>query len=328
MPAFQILINKLVDYNLTQVQKDWITSHNKKASLLKTYLDDNGNTAKAKNFAKHAVEALEDGGEVDVLNNIILDSTFITDLRVKCVYDKLKGLSNTVFDDIINDHFGSSSNAHIKFEIGTNINGEDALTKSLIGAPSNVNGSSFHVITLDSDKIANYSAIELALAMVHESIHAELMERCYRLGLLSTVSYNSTTGLTGVSFSSTPGNIHTIGDMIFSLLVNHYSNFPDPSQWNHNLFNSTSYRSEMAQNLIDIHPSLNDSGNDFLNNINSDISLVGGPYTLQQCMEYVSWIGLESTDEYNTQVLSVPGELAKKNYIENASRVHYTNNCY
>ena len=87
------------------------------------------------------------------------------------------------------------------------------------------------------------------------------------------------------------------------------------------------YRVKMAQNLESIHSLVNDSNFDFSTNVNNDTSIVGGPYTIPQLMNYISWIGLEGTQEYSTSILSIPTELAKKNYVEGAANTKYTNTC-
>ncbi|MCB0463828.1 MAG: hypothetical protein KDC81_14110 [Flavobacteriaceae bacterium] len=83
----------------------------------------------------------------------------------------------------------------------------------------------------------------------------------------------------------------------------------------------------MAQNLVDVHSLLNDTSNDFLNNVNSDPMASGTPYTLDQLMNLVTWIGLEETQEFINNILNNPTQLANKNYVENAARQKYTPNC-
>ncbi len=84
----------------------------------------------------------------------------------------------------------------------------------------------------------------------------------------------------------------------------------------------------MAQNLTNIHASLNDSSNDFLTNINNDPNIVGGPYTVNELMEFISWIGLENTQDYiDTITNSTTSELEKKQYIEGIANSKYTKNC-
>ena len=73
----------------------------------------------------------------------------------------------------------------------------------------------------------------------------------------------------------------------------------------------------MAQNLVDIHPWLNDSSNDFLTNVNNDTSNLYGNFTIQQLMDYVTQIGLESTQVFINTIQNNPLEQTKKNFVEN-----------
>src|SRR5690606_11826641 len=237
-----------------------------------------------------------EGGKVDFLNKVILDSTVTNSQKVKCVYDKLKNLSNTIFDDIINNHFDSAKNANIRFEIGNTPGGEDAITLPYIGNPNDIFSTSNYKIIINSNIVNNLSTIEIALIFIHESIHAELFERCFRLGLISAITFDN--GLPKVYFSSNPNIPYSISNIIFSALAIQYYNNGQNSQWNHDLFTIGNHRERMAQNLIDIHQQLNDPNNDFLTNVNNDPNAVGTPYTIQQLMNYISWIGLEGTQDY------------------------------
>lgn len=55
--------------------------------------------------------------------------------------------------------------------------------------------------------------------------------------------------------------------------------------------------------------------------------IVDGPYTLQQLMEYVSWIGLEGTQAYATTIGMGTTEELKKQYVEGVANSKYTHNC-
>lgn len=83
----------------------------------------------------------------------------------------------------------------------------------------------------------------------------------------------------------------------------------------------------MVQNLITIHGLLNDTSNDFLNNVNNDPNIVGGPYTIQELMENISWIGLEGTQEYISSVGVGTAAESQKQYVEGVANTKYTHNC-
>lgn len=158
--------------------------------------------------------------------------------------------------------------------------------------------------------------------LIHESIHAELLDRCVQLGIIDAFDTNGNPNFTNTS------TIYTTYDSLFAILVNEYKNFGGVNpQWNHDLFTVLNYRTEMTQNLVDIHPWLNDTSSDFLDNVNSDPLNFYGNFTLQQLMDYISWIGLEGTQQFANDIQSNPLEQTKKNYVENAARSQYSNNC-
>ncbi|KGO81369.1 hypothetical protein Q762_09120 [Flavobacterium cauense R2A-7] len=275
-------------------------------------------------FALEALNNIINGGDSDFRNEVILHQSVKNNQKLKCVFDKLKGLSSTIFNDIINDNFASSKKAHIRFEIGNTPNGEDAVTLPFIGNPNDPTSAVYKVI-INSNSINNLSNIEIALIYIHESIHAELLDRCFRLGLIRSISYQN--GTPNIIFNDNPDISYNTSDTLFSALAIHYFHYDGGSEWNHNLFTILNYRTKMVQNLINIHPWLNSSNSDFVNNVNNDPYIVGGPYSLQQLMEYISWIGLEGTQEYNNTIFNNQNELSKKVYIQIAAKTKYTNNC-
>jgi hypothetical protein len=79
--------------------------------------------------------------------------------------------------------------------------------------------------------------------------------------------------------------------------------------------------------LLTLHPLLNDLNNDFLTNVTNDPNQVYGSFTLQELMNYISWIGLEGTQEYSTAINNIPTELNRMTYSELAANSKYTHNC-
>ncbi|WAC03809.1 hypothetical protein N7U66_10540 [Lacinutrix neustonica] len=241
----------------------------------------------------------------------------------------MKGLSSTIFNDIINDHFGSNSTRDLKFEIGTipaQLGNTDAFTYTNYDV-NNISNAPGDVMTvrLSNTFVQNASTIEIALTIIHESIHAELIDRCIQLSLVNNVSI-----LGGMEFNSFSGNnVFTLPDAIFNQLLIVYSAYPpnSDSQWNHNLFNVLSYRTKMAQNLVFVHPWLNDTSSDFITNVNADTLNLYGDFTIEELMDYIAWIGLEGTQDFINNIQDIPLELTKKNFVETSARTHYTNDC-
>ncbi|TVZ52692.1 hypothetical protein [Dokdonia sp. Hel_I_53] len=275
-------------------------------------------------FAQEVMEALEEGGEVDIEEKVILDPSISSNPKLNCVYNKLKELSSSFFSDVIDNHFDSAKNAHIMFIVKETPDGEDAFTKGI------ANGTDYRLfeIQINPSIIEDSSPIEIVLLFIHETIHAELLDRCVRLGLINT--FNSE-GFP--NFTNTP-NTFTTYDTIFALLVNKYKNYyidhptdSGESQWNHDLFTVLNYRENIVENLLEIHPSLNDPSDDFLFSVNNDPLNTFGDFNLEDLLNYVSWIGLEGTQEYISSISENPTELAKKNYSERAVRNQYTPDC-
>ncbi|AKA34502.1 hypothetical protein [Flagellimonas lutaonensis] len=318
---FSSIVNRLCPDIASEAYTDMFTNP-AHAQALSDYLIQNNvqceDASFEKAFALEAMIAMSQDAEVDFDDQIILDKSVLSNQKVKCVYDKLKSQSNTFFKNVINTRFASDKIANIRFKIAQTPGGEDAFTKG------SANGTTFRLydILLDPEAVASASNIEIALMLIHESIHAELLDRLVEMGAITgfdsdgypifisnNVIYNSYIGLT-------------------ALMINLYKNYAQSNpQWNHNSFNTTGLRDEMVQNLMSLHPLLNDSNNDFLSNVNGQNNLLYNNFTLQELMEFIGWIGLEETDEYKNTIGNNAYLQGKKEFVENAAKTEYTKNC-
>lgn len=182
-------------------------------------------------------------------------------------------------------------------------------------------------IRINPNILQNATTLEIARMLIHEIIHAELINRCIELGFIESMN-----SLGNVIFVDDPIN-NTIQEIIFNFLLTKYNAFEPSSSpntnpnWNHDLFNAVNYRLSLAQDLVNIHPLLNDTNNDFLNLINNNPNNVGGTYTLDEVMNYISWIGLEGTSDYLNSIVNTQAELNNLNFIKSVLRDDYNMNC-
>ncbi len=283
-------------------------------NALDQYISEFGNNSDTNSFAYEAIVSITNGGNADFKNEIILDATIENNQKIKCVYDKLKSLSNSHFKDIINSAFGSEKEAQVRFKAG-NIPEDGYLARTY---PSiNGTGKRFFNIVLDNDFVTNASTLEIAITLIHELFHAELAERCYQTGIISGALPNGT-------FIFTSG-IQTgqLNNQIFNQLVQEYITYiptnNNPYQFQHNLFNVLNYRNLIISDLTNINPLL-DSTNNFQTIINND------PFidSMQEVINNLSWLGLEETNDYN---LLSPENIANIEHTNNRVNQFYNKNC-
>jgi hypothetical protein len=232
------------------------------------------------------------------------------------------GQNNSFFKSLIIDTFNSSKVARLNFKIGTTTNGEDGETLAIyqsVGQLSN-NIRSFN-ITLDQNFLNNASNIEIALTLILESIHAELLERCIQLGLVQSIVGPN------VLFYNNP-ILYTNNLDVFNQLILHYYNYNGTSnpQWNYDLFNAFGLRNKIQTNLLNLHNELNDVNNDFLTNVTNDPNSVSGPYSLNDLLYYLSWVGLEGTQAY-LNTINNPTENNRMAYSEIVANTKYSKIC-
>ncbi|MFL0352938.1 hypothetical protein [Xanthomarina sp. GH4-25] len=113
-------------------------------------------------FIIEGIETELEGGEADFPNRVILDSTFVNNVQLKCVYDKLTADNNTLFKNTVGA-FVNDPNFYLTFRVGECTLTDDQCTND--SDPNNI------VITFED---VNTSPVEMAQAILHESIHAEL----------------------------------------------------------------------------------------------------------------------------------------------------------
>jgi len=285
-------------------------------SIFSYLIEYNYTDAVANNFAIEAIKAIQLGGTVNFPNEVIIDPTFQNNIKVKCVYDKLISLNNSFFNNTIHNTFGATKNAKIRFKAGQIpiIDGEQYNARTY---PS-INGSNprFYNIVFDNDFVSNASTIEIAEAIIHELIHAELAERCYMLNLITGSLPNGS-----LIFANSP--TYQFSDQIFAELVEQYTTFvpttANPTEFEHNLFTISGYQNSIINDLNSINLLL-DPNNDFQSIINAD-PLINN---MQQVFESLSWAGLEATDSY---LSLTPENIATINHIDGRVNQFYTHEC-
>ena len=218
--AIGILTADLVDFayiinvftnnlNLTPEGLDWISSPfnvNEVRDIyayLERHKDPFGNyTNEAKSFGEQIIETLMDGGEVDLVNEIIKDSTFVGS-KADCVYELLKSTNNNLFKDVMSAFTNDNVKFKLKFRIGS--------------VPSGADGSTTYdedsgIITITFPPAINFlTSLEVAAILLHEGIHAEL-RRIYQgnnqgLEPLSTDQFNYLVSLWEYYIGTSPASL-------------------------------------------------------------------------------------------------------------------------
>lgn len=307
-----------VDYKefystLSFIQKKWCDAN---YALIENFLIQNNYSMDAYKFASIAIDAnFLEKAEVDWEDQIIIDSTILNNQKVNCILKKLKQLNSTLFTKILNETFEGTKEANIKFEIG-DIPDDNNFIYEARTYPSYNGNNRYFRIRLKNSFVQNASSIEIAFAIIHETIHAELLERCIQSGLILNITPSGTYTFQNYGNPSISTNL-----TVFNSITTYYKNLGNGNpQWNHDIFNIFSLRQKLSENLLQIHPWLDDLQNPLINVINSD-NIIN---SLESLFDYLSWGGLEGTQEYMN--LS-PEDKTKKEYIFQSIRSNYNKNC-
>ena len=145
-------------------QLQWLEKNETLGMDIARFFKQNNNSVVAKAFGKLAVDAWIENkdAEVDFPNKVILDKTFTDNLQLKCVYDKLTKDNNPLFRNTVGA-FIDDPKFNLTFRVGECESTDDQCTDS--NNPYNI------VITFED---VSTSPVEMAQAILHEAIHAEM----------------------------------------------------------------------------------------------------------------------------------------------------------
>ncbi|AMC11410.1 hypothetical protein Lupro_09110 [Lutibacter profundi] len=235
---------------LTSNQIAWIgdSKNNTEVTLIFNFLEKNkigeDYTSEAKNFAKLAVEAYDNGGDVDWVDMIINNLS----PKADCVYQKLKS-NSTGFKNAIKKFDGEFPVSHLNFimeDLGN--------TRAQTQAPDNyINTTSAdYIITIALNNNSNIHGVKYrpnlmtAKTIVHEVIHAEMYRKLLSLANQGHLSF---TGWT----------IQQQKDYMISIKNNFpgiYDYYRRYKNWQHQQM-ATHYRQTIANILKEFDNSLN-----------------------------------------------------------------------
>lgn len=271
-------------------------------------------------FANTVIDQLSDSCgmdfEVDFDDKIYLANSFSDNCKTARVYDQLKELSDTFFSNLISNNFGSDKNANIRFEIDPSISEltSNAITLSIFNG-----GDRFFKIKLNPNYVQNASLLEIAETLMHETVHAELLERCIQSGLIESL-FISPSGLQSVRFINDPITYNTPAIIFNQLVLRYRAADGGNTDWQHDLFNIFDYRDKISDDLGVIHTLIDDPGNQFENIIYNTPQI----NNLNDCFNALSWRGLENTADY--QELS-SSEQSIVLFTQDIVRANYNQNC-
>jgi hypothetical protein len=280
----------------------------------------------ASGFALIAIEAIQNGGEVDFEDLLIVDSSFKNNPKVKSVYDRMKSLNGTVFSNLLSQ-FDNSKNAKLTLKVANIPQPSTNMYYNAKVLPRFGGGNlrTFDIV-LDEQFVQNASLIEIALTLVHEMIHAEIMERCIQLGIITGLTFN---GNWEASLSFSNGTITStdIPTILFATLISNYSNYlgttpNSSSNWQHDLYNLTNYRAQIAVNIAQVHPLIDNPNNPFENNLNEG-TMLNLNLNMNEYFNLISWLGLEATQDYNGLPPLVKTKISQ---AFNQTRLYYNRN--
>jgi len=315
MPAQNGSTNTQFNYN------DWLNSPETtflETKRVATFLNDNNCSQEAQDFILEILEnILNEQTDSTYVLGIEKDTTF-ENSQLDCIYEKLKTQNNedNFFKTMLKEFGGMFTN--LSFEIDTTPNNSIGFTKS-----GTVNYGTYQVnnfIVTSSPGVDNSSNLNKMVNLSHELMHAYMFNSLESWGIIGFDVDGKPIVLNGANFcapsSLTPNSdINTLSMqekweyLLCEIYLNNNNSFPN--DWTHTLFNTSyfdleNYRGELEQLLLDTH----DWDNEPTAIKNYMIQVFGVNDWKQKVAEYMSWTGLQATEEFNNWLVT------QNNYLD------------
>ncbi|PQJ31531.1 hypothetical protein BST92_06150 [Nonlabens arenilitoris] len=288
---------------------------------IRDFLNDENHSDEAKDFAEEVIKAKEE----DEDSEVDFEDRLINQLKgkVKCVYEILRGSSPTFSSSFIHDLFGSEKQISVKLTM-EDLTGLTATNGGIVAARSDVvyfastNNARRHKILFDQNVMNNMTNLEIALIILHEIGHSELIERCIQLGMFNSIVSRSNQ----YNFANVTPPLNNLNDAYFAFMATSYNSSNSTAgmgQWNHELFTIGNYRQIMGQALLDSNSYLTDPTTTF-----PSLSSAIHGMSMNEIINDFTWTGLEETTEYQNHNPSV---LNRINTVQNAINQEYSRSC-
>lgn len=171
---------------LSPADRAWLYNHNEEHNDIMDYIKNNTNCVEANQIAKEILKEEKRGSKVDYVNKIIIDSSFVTNQKAMCVYNKMKNIN--AFNKALEPFETTTPVAFLKLK--TDDLGNDG-TRAVTNSPDDNN---IITITINSnlfsiDGINGQPNLLLAQSIIHEVIHAEFYREI--MAAISVGSYSA-----------------------------------------------------------------------------------------------------------------------------------------
>lgn len=186
-------------------------------------------------------------------NTIVLDTTmsedFYNDARLRCIMDKL--MADNFFKKTVNNFIGENKPINLNFKLGIlePLTLGNAQPIPLVWNATNID------ITLNSEELNNVPALQVALTLLHEGVHAEIFRKL--LSIQGPSNLNNVNFPTLFQYYVDYGS----GGMQHAYMADHYINILGNALWEFDgkLFSLDHYKALSWQGLHRTNVFLNKS---------------------------------------------------------------------
>ena len=276
--------------NLSESQQSEITD------FLDDNRDDNVLDEEAVDFAEEVIENPD--AEVDFEDRIIekFEGT-----QTDCVHEMLKtdGNNFTLYDSLLNN-FNGYFGDHLILEVGDT--GTDwGYTTGQTGTDNDIiDNPNFYNVTISNDLNEIGSNLAITVTLIHEIMHAYMYQSLFDAGLIEFHESGDAVPVGNLCNLTLSLDNYTIGELFSAYICELDQNNELDEQWSHEIFNNnifsvTSFQEQIADYIYQNHNWDSENPN-FIFLMEDEF----GTDWKQMVSELTSWVGLESTSEFDT----------------------------
>jgi hypothetical protein len=231
---------------------------------LYNYVEEEQRSNEVKNFAKAAIDAWMEDGEVDFVEQIIIDNDFLNTSCLKSVYDDMGKVAK--FKEYLQNFEPSGSLATLRFTADNNFgnNNQDYTNAMAITIPplsSNEIIIAFNTDSNTSGNILDKPDVFKAVAMIHELLHVEMFRKMLDAVRAAEISGNNLNWANWTNEQFYYDFLDSLENKyfgIFDYFTRYKYGIPvsnEPNDWQHQQM-AQHYRNTIKKVLTDYDPTL------------------------------------------------------------------------
>ncbi|GJQ07439.1 hypothetical protein CAPN010_15970 [Capnocytophaga cynodegmi] len=292
----EIGLRDIMSSEFTKSEMEYLKNNSHTKKLIEQLLINEDFSQESIDFAKEAIKAKKEGGEVDFPNKLILDWSFMKNERLRCVGYKFYLTKNNQISQYLKIFLKDEYKGFLKLSAVSNFRQRfktsEGATAVTVPPKNNIIEIAFNTDPKASGNVMNTSTILVGFALIHEMVHAEIFRKLLEASELPYIPKKDSP-----EWESFMNNLYGSFYEYFDTYVRFSFKTTNPTEIQHELM-AQSYVEIMAKALTDFdknkHP--------------------------KEFYENIAWSGLQNTTIFKNKILPDLNAITKLNNSLNQAK--------